>query len=133
MQIEQIITSLGSFVLGGGLVTLVTLGSKKKKADVEVRVDEIAALHNLIETVYEPTIDFQKKRIQELEDKVSSLTRQLDEAVKSFDERIATERVEHQKEMDLMNRRILEITSALGMRAAAQLRDDKGRYIKREE
>ena len=121
MDIETIITGIGSFIVGGGLVSVVTLGSKKKKADVEVKVDEIAALHDIIEKVYEPTIKFQKDRITELESEVKSLKEQL-----------SIERADRQREMEMMNRRILAITSALGLRAANQIRDEKGRYAKKE-
>ena len=111
-----------TFVAGGGLATLVTLKSKKKKADVEVKVDEIAALHDIIEKVYEPTIAFQKARIEELETEVKSLKEQL-----------TTERLDRQREMDLMNKRILAITSALGIKVSEQMRNEKGQFIAKEE
>lgn len=108
-----------SFVAGGGLTALVTLGAKKKKANVEVKVDEIGALHDIIEKVYEPTIKFQKERISDLENQVKSLQEQL-----------SNERVDRQREMELMNKRILSITSALGLKAEAQIRDERGRFAK---
>lgn len=108
-----------SFVAGGGLTALVTLSAKKKKANVEVKVDEIGALHDIIEKVYEPTIKFQKERISDLENQVRSLQEQL-----------SNERVDRQREMELMNKRILSITSALGLKAEAQIRDERGRFAK---
>jgi hypothetical protein len=108
-----------SFVAGGGLTALVTLSAKKKKANVEVKVDEIGALHDIIEKVYEPTIKFQKERISDLENQVKSLQEQL-----------SNERVDRQREMELMNKRILSITSALGLKAEAQIRDERGRFAK---
>ena len=108
-----------SFVAGGGLTALVTLGAKKKKANVEVKVDEIGALHDIIEKVYEPTIKFQKERISDLENQVKSLQEQL-----------SNERVDRQREMELMNKRILSITSALGLKAEVQIRDERGRFAK---
>lgn len=108
-----------SFVAGGGLTALVTLGAKKKKANVEVKVDEIGALHDIIEKVYEPTIKFQKERISDLENQVKSLQEQL-----------SNERVDRQREMELMNKRILSITSALGLKAENQIRDERGRFAK---
>ena len=108
-----------SFVTGGGLTALVTLSARKKKANVEVKVDEIGALHDIIEKVYEPTIKFQKERISDLENQVKSLQEQL-----------SNERVDRQREMELMNKRILSITSALGLKAEVQIRDERGRFAK---
>lgn len=108
-----------SFVAGGGLTALVTLSAKKKKANVEVKVDEIGALHDIIEKVYEPTIKFQKERISDLENQVRSLQEQL-----------SNERADRQREMELMNKRILSITSALGLKAEVQIRDERGRFAK---
>lgn len=100
-------------------MTLINWRSSKKKAAVEVKVDEIAALHDIIEKVYEPTIEFQKTRISDLENQVKSLQTQL-----------SNERADRQREMELMNKRILAITSALGLKAESQIRDDKGRFVK---
>lgn len=119
MEIGEIISYSLTFIGGGGIAALVTLKSSKKKAEVEVKQDEIQAIHDTVKKVYEPIIDQQNERIKELEDEVKSLRKQL-----------ATERTEHQNDIDLMNKRILAITNALGIRAEGQLRDDKGRFTK---
>ena len=119
MNFESIIGYIFTFIAGGGLMTLINAKTNKKKGEVEVRVDEIGALHEMINKVYEPTIKFQKERIQELESEVKSLKQQLSD-----------ERIDRQREMEAMNRRILAITSALGIKAVNQLRDKKGRYAK---
>lgn len=119
MEFGEIIGNVISFVAGGGLMTLVTLKSSKKKADVEVKVDEIKAIHDTVELVYKPMIDQQNQRIKELEDEVKSLRMQL-----------ISERKDHQRDIDLMNKRILAITNALGIKANTQLRNDKGQFIK---
>ena len=121
MDFGEIISYVGTFVVGGGLTAIATLGSSRKKANVEVKVDEIGALHDMIEKVYEPTIKFQKERINELETEVKSLKEQL-----------ATERTDRQREMELMNKRIVAITNALGMKAETQIRDERGRFAKAE-
>ena len=102
-------------------MTLITWKAKKKKADVEVKSDEIKALHDAIELVYQPLIHQQKDRIQELEVEVKSLREQLNK-----------EREDRQKEISMMTNHIANIASALGMRALTQLRDEKGRFIKAE-
>ena len=119
---NEYIGYLLTFLTGGGITALVTLKTRKKKADVELKVDEISALHEMIEKVYEPTIAFQKNRIEELESEVKSLKEQL-----------AEERIDRQREMDLMNKRILAITSALGIKAEEQMRNEKGQFAKKEE
>jgi hypothetical protein len=122
MSADIILTSVATFIAGGGLGALINLKSSKKKGEVEVKVDEIGALHDIIEKVYEPTIRFQKGRIEELESEVKSLKEQL-----------SIERSDRQRDMEMMNKRILAITSALGIKAATQLRDERGRYKKEGE
>ena len=120
--IIPVLSGLSSFIIGGGLATVVTLRSTKKKADVEVKIEEISALHATVKNVYEPTIQFQKERIIELESEVKSLKEQL-----------SAERVDRQREMKIMNDRILAITSALGLKAATQLRNEKGQFTSSAE
>lgn len=115
MAWQDIVPQLISFVAGGGLVGIVTLGARKKKADVEVKVDEIKALHDTIEMVYQPTIAHLKDRVEQLETEISGLRSQL-----------ANERADHQKEISMMNEQILAITKALGIKAASQIRNEKG-------
>jgi len=122
MDIGELIGYGLTFIGGGGIAAIAMLRINKKKATVEVKVDEISALHDIIEKVYEPTIEFQKTRIKELASEVSSLKEQL-----------SKERTDRQKEMELMNRRIVAITNALGLKATQQIRDDKGRFVKLEE
>lgn len=120
--LEVILSNIVTLILGGGLATFITLRSVKKKAEVEVKVDEIQALHNTIEQVYQPMITQLNTRVKELEGEVTSLRKQLQD-----------ERADHQKELDMMNRRILAITSALGLKASEQIRDERGRYAKAPE
>ena len=122
MEFNEILGYILSAIGGGGLMKIINIRSEKKKAAVEVKLDEIQAIHNTIEMVYQPIIDQQNKRIQELESEVRELRTQL-----------TSERKEHQKDIDLMNKRILAITNALGLKADTRLRDDNGRYKKNEQ
>lgn len=115
MDWQGIIPEILTFIAGGGLVGIVTLGSRKKKADVEVKVDEIKALHDTIEMVYQPTIAHLNNRVEQLEDEVKTLRSQL-----------ASERADHQNEINLMNQQILAITKALGIKATTKIRQEKG-------
>lgn len=122
MEFNDIFGYILSAIGGGGLMKIINIRSEKKKAAVEVKLDEIQAIHNTIEMVYQPIIDQQNKRIQELEGEVRELRTQL-----------TSERKEHQKDIDLMNKRILAITNALGLKADTRLRDDNGRYKKNDQ
>jgi hypothetical protein len=122
MEFNEIFGYILSAIGGGGLMKIINIRSEKKKAAVEVKLDEIQAIHNTIEMVYQPIIDQQNKRIQELEGEVRELRTQL-----------TSERKEHQKDIDLMNKRILAITNALGLKADTRLRDDNVRYKKNEQ
>lgn len=110
-------------------MTLVNLRSSKKKADVEVKVDEIKALHDTIDMVYKPIIEQQNKTIEQQNTRIEAL----DSEVKNLRKQLIDERSDHQKEIDMMNKRILAITNALGLSATKQIRDSKGRYAKEED
>ena len=94
-----------TFIAGGGLMTIVTLKSKKKKGEVEV-------IHDTVEMVYQPMIKAQKERIGELEEEVKSLRKQLQE-----------EREARQNEMNVLNKQILQITTALGIQVVSNIQN----------
>lgn len=128
MQASEFIIPLLTFIGGGGLVGVFTIRSARKKADIEVKVNEIEAIHMTVEKVYQPLIDRQNERIKELENEVSSLRKQLAEEREARQQ----ERNVHQREMDMMNKRILAISNAIGLKVQEQIRDEKGRYKKSE-
>lgn len=115
MDWQGIIPEILTFIAGGGIVGICTIPARKKKADVEVKVDEIKALHDTIEMVYQPTINHLNNRVEQLEGEVKNLRSQL-----------ASERADHQNEINLMNQQILSITKALGIKATTKIRQDKG-------
>lgn len=112
----EILGYIVTFIAGGGLMTILTARFKRKKAAVEVKTDEIKAMHDSIEMVYKPLINQQKDRIQELEAEVKSLREQLKQ-----------EREDRQKEINVMNNQILQITSALGMKAVDHISKNRKR------
>ena len=121
MNIGEILGYVISFVGGGGLMTLITAKSLRKKAAVDVKTDEIKALRDAVDMVYKPLLDTQKDRIQELESEVKSLREQLKQ-----------ERKDRQEEINLMNKRIVEITSALGMKAVEQIQKTARRKLSQQ-
>ena len=124
MELEPILGYVLSAIGGGGIMKLVNIRSEKKKAAVEVKIDEIQAIHNTIEMVYKPIIDQQNAVIAQQNTRI----KELEDEVKGLRQDLTSERKEHQKDIDLMNKRILAITNALGLKADTQLRDDRGRY-----
>ena len=116
--IGEIIGYIVTFIAGGGLMTILTARFKRKKAAVEVKADEIKAMHDSIEMVYKPLINQQRDRIQELEAEVKSLREQLKQ-----------EREDRQKEISVMNKQILQITSALGMKAVDHINKNRRKML----
>ena len=120
--VTEIIGYVLTFIGGGGVSALVNWRINRKKAGVEVKVDEIKALHDTIELVYDPLVKQLKDRVSEQDKEITSLRAQL-----------AEERESRQKEMKMMNDRILAITSALGLNTRDYIRDNKGRFISKSE
>jgi len=129
MDLESIFGYVLSAITGGGVMKLITWRSTKKKAAVEVKMDEIQLIHNTIEQVYQPIINQQNKTIEQQNNRIH----ELETEVRELRTELVSERKEHQKDIDLMNRRILAITNALGLKANDRLRDENGRYKKSEE
>ena len=119
MEVGELFGYIISAVSGGGLMGIINWKINRKKAAVEVKVNEIEAIHQTVEQVYKPIIDQQNTRIRELEAEVKDLR-----------DTLATERIEHQKQLSNLQKQIVEITRALGIKANKQVRDDKGRYVK---
>ena len=122
INIGEIIGYFLTFIGGGGIAAIVNWRINRKKASVEVKVDEIKALHDTIELVYEPLVTQLKKRVAEQDDEIASLRKQLSE-----------EREARQREMKMMNDRILAITSALGLNTRDYIRDNLGRFTTKPE
>ena len=120
MELGEIFGYAISALSGGGIMSIINWRSNRKKAAVEVKVNEIEAIHQTVEQVYKPIIDQQNSRIRELETEVKDLR-----------DTLANERIEHQKQLSNLQKQIVEITRALGIKANKQVRDEKGRYIKK--
>ena len=104
--IPYIITALG----GGSAGWLVNWKWGRRKEAANVKSDEIETMKKAMEDFYDPLLKKQNARIAELEGEVKTLRDQL-----------AYERTEHQKQ-------ITDITRALGIKAARQIRNGKGQF-----
>lgn len=130
MDWQGIIPEILTFIAGGGLVGIVTLSSRKKKADVEVKISEIDAIQHTVEAVYKPLIEQQNKTIEQQNTKIHAL----ESRVENLTTQLIDERNAHQKEIYAMQKQILEIHKALGLKATQQARDlTTGKFIKTKE
>ena len=117
MEISEIITYIGTALGSGGLVQLANWKWGRCKEAASVKSDEIETMKKAMEDFYDPLLKKQNARIAELEGEVKTLRDQL-----------AYERTEHQKQIDALQKQITEITRALGIKAARQIRNGKGQF-----
>ena len=124
-----IITGILSFVAGGGLLTIVTVNVQKKKMKAGVKADEIENLRNAVESVYKPLIEEQNLRIATQSRRIN----ELEAEVKTLRDEKHTQELLYQKQIADLQKQITEITRALGIKAAKQLRNAKGQYTSERE
>ena len=117
MELGEIITYIGTAIGSGGLVQLANWKWGRRKEAASVKSDEIETMKKAMEDFYDPLLKKQNARIAELEDEVKTLREQL-----------AYERNEHQAQIASLQKQITEITRALGIKAARQVRNNKGQF-----
>ena len=122
MEIGEIITYVVTALGGGGAGWLVNWKWGRRKEAASVKSDEIETMKKAMEDFYDPLLKKQNARIAELEGEVKTLRDQL-----------AYERNEHQKQIADLQKQITEITRALGIRAARQVRNSKGQFTAQKE
>ena len=109
--------------LGGGAITqIANWGINRRKGKQEVGAMEIDNIKAIVDSVYQPLIEQQNKRIKELELEVKELR---EERTRLNDE--------HQKEIAKLQKQILDITRALGLKATNHVRNSKGQFTKADE
>jgi small-conductance mechanosensitive channel len=117
MELGEIITYIGTAIGSGGLVQLANWKWGRRKEAASVKSDEIETMKKAMEDFYDPLLKKQNARIAELEDEVKTLREQL-----------TYERTEHQAQIASLQKQITEITRALGIKAARQVRNNKGQF-----
>lgn len=116
--IGYVVTALG----GGGLGWIVNWKWGRRKEAASVKGDEIENMRKAMEDFYNPLVRKQNERIAELESEVKTLRDQLN-----------YERTEHQAQIASLQKQITEITRALGIKAAKQVRNDRGQFTSQKE
>lgn len=122
MELGEIIGYAVSALGGGGVMSIINWQTNKRKAKAEVKSDEIENMRKAMEDFYTPLVKKQNERISELEDEVKTLRK----------ERMQMEQTYQRQIVDLQ-RQIVEITRALGIKANKQVRDNLGRYTSEKE
>ena len=117
MELGEIFPYIGTLLGGGGLGWIVNWKWGRRKEAANVKSDEIETMKKAMEDFYDPLLKKQNARIAELEGEVKTLRDQL-----------AYERTEHQKQIDSLQKQITDITRALGIKAARQIRNGKGQF-----
>ena len=122
MEIGEIIGYALSALGGGGIATVFNWRINRSKAKEEVKSDALENIRKEVE-VYQTIIADQNKRIAELTQEVDALRKEKREA-----------EIEHQRQISNLQKQIVEITKALGIKANERIRDEKtGRFIKGEK
>ena len=129
MELGEIIGYGLSALGGGGIASIFNWRINKNKAKEEVKSDEIENIRKSVE-VYQTIITDLKTRNDEQAARINELTQEVDQLRKEKREA----EIEHQRQIQNLQKQIVEITKALGIRANERVRDEKtGRYTKGEK
>lgn len=136
MDWTTIVTSILTFVAGGGIFTLVTIKVQKKRLEAEiakikasVKSDEIENMKKAMESFYGPLVDEQNKRLASQSVRIN----ELEQEVKTLRTEKHAMELSYQKQIADLQKQITDITRALGIKAAKQLRNAKGQYTSERE
>ena len=122
MEINEVWGYLATAIGGGGVTQILNWRINRKKGNSEAKAMEIDNIKEVVDSVYRPLIEQQNNRIKELESEVKTLRDERDQI-----------RVEHQKEIAKLQKQILDITRALGMKATNTVRNSRGQFAKADE
>lgn len=119
-----ILTAVGS----GGITQIVNWRINKRKAKAEVQQSEIEVIAATVRTVYEPIIKQQNDRIAELDKEVKDLRAEKRRMQEEYEKQIQGLREEHNKQISALEKRMLEVSRAVGLRTATQTRAANGQF-----
>lgn len=129
MDWTTIITGLISFVAGGGILTIVTIGVQKKKMKAGVKSDEIDNMRKALEDFYNPLLKAQDDRIATQNVRIA----ELETEVKTLRDEKHQMELSYQRQIFDLQKQITEITRALGIKANKQLRNGRGQFTAEKE
>lgn len=129
MDWTTIITSIITFVAGGGIFTLVTIGLQKKKLKAEVKASDIDNMRKALEDFYNPLLKAQDDRIASQNVRIA----ELETEVKTLRDEKHQMELSYQRQIFDLQKQITEITRALGIKANKQLRNGRGQFTAEKE
>lgn len=136
MDWTTIITSIITFVAGGGIFTLVTIGLQKKKLKAEVKASDIDNMRKAMEDFYAPLLKAQDDRIASQNVRIAELeteVKTLRDEKRQTEDRHQQEIAELRKQNADLQKQITDITRALGIKANKQLRNVRGQFTAEKE
>lgn len=129
MEIGEIIGYALSALGGGGIATVFNWRINRSKAKEEVKSDEIENIKKSVE-VYQTIISDLKASDAEKTQRINELTAE----IKQLREDKLQSELNYQKQIQTLQKQIVEITKVLGIKANERVRDEKtGRYVKGEK
>lgn len=129
MEWTTIITSLLTFIAGGGIFTLVTIGVQRKKLKAGVKSDEIDNMRKAMEDFYKPLLAHQDDRIAQQNTRIT----ELETEVKTLRDEKRQMELSYQKQIADLQKQITDITRALGIKANKQIRAANGQFTAKKE
>ena len=129
MEFGDIWSYIVAAIGAGGITQLVNWRINKKKASVEVQSSELQLIAETVRTVYEPIIDQQNRTIEKNNERINALEAEVE---KLREEKHALQD-QYQEQIQKLEKRILEITRAVGLNTTKQVRDANGRFTAKIE
>lgn len=143
MNFGDIWSYVGTIIVSGGVTQVVNWRINRKKSMAEAKNAEAEASNTVEDArgkeienirksveVYQTIITDLKARNDEQNERISELTQE----VNTLRDQLRIERNEHQKQIDGLQKQIIEITRVLGMENRRRIRDEKtGRFQKKED
>lgn len=124
-----LISSILTFIAGGGIFTLVTLRVQKNKLKAEVKASDIDNMRKAMEDFYSPLLKAQDDRIASQNIRI----KELEGEVKTLREEKNAQELQYQRQIADLQKQITDITRALGIKAAKQLRNNLGQFTSEKE
>lgn len=119
-----LISSVLTFIAGGGIFTLVTLRVQKNKLKAEVKASDIDNMRKAMEDFYSPLLKAQDERIASQNVRI----KELEGEVKTLREEKNAQELQYQKQIADLQKQITEIVRAMGLNVNKQLRNNKGQF-----